>query len=199
MMNYKVRRTWICKTAAVSLAMCILLSTGAAAAGKTFSDRIGYQTNAPEEASLFSPHYYSAYLDDMTAQGVQNAEGSDLPVDLWSYGEVVGEAPKKQEVQGEKDVLVWGDDCKRLSWNIQIPKSGFYELWFDYFAYEGNGLPVIRGVMIDGEYLYDEAMNFTLNRFWKDKGKPITNILNDQLLPAPVSYTHLTLPTKRIV
>ncbi len=161
--------------------LCMVISSTVMVRGKTLSDRIGYQSNEQETDRLFSAHYYSTYLQEV---GVQDADGSDVIVDLWSYKGVEGTQPESHTLFGRENVMVWGGDCQQISWDIQVESAGLYELWIDYLPYQGNGLPVIRGAMIDGEYLYDEAMNFTLNRFWQDEGAPKVNNLGDEVLPA---------------
>lgn len=183
----KLNRAAACVLSLIMLMAAVMPS----AKGETLAQRIDYQDEARISDILYSSNYYSDYEKKLISEGVKDIEGADIEIDLFKHESFKGTAPENINYEG-KDGLLWGNDCKEIVWGVQVSEPGFYELWLEYIPYGGNGLPIIRGAMIDGEYPYDEAMNFALSRTWQDEGKPRINNLGDEVLPAQVEKPRWT-------
>ena len=60
------------------------------------------------------------------------------------------------------------------------------EFFVEYYCVDGNSQDIARGIMIDGEYPFDEAKNVFFQRSFIDSAKPKTNNLGDEVMPSQV-------------
>ncbi|HBP25564.1 MAG TPA: hypothetical protein DD618_01230 [Acholeplasmatales bacterium] len=56
-----------------------------------------------------------------------------------------------------------------VSWSVEVPETGFYNLKIEYYPIEGRSAEITRGLKIDDEYPFSEAQSFTLPRIWEDE------------------------------
>lgn len=109
---------------------------------------------------------YSEYLKkhETTAYPAQ-----DVDVDVCAYD--TGNDVKVYETyEGEEDTLYTGDDAS-VTWKIEVPEAGFYQVYLKYMTVESRGVAIERKLYINGELPFEDAANITFGRLWKDGGE----------------------------
>ncbi len=150
-------------------------------AAPTLADRLEYDDNSAVSDILFDTYYYSDYIKDNSAENT--VSGETVKLDLFNFTHT-GTAPELRQDKERGQVLYWGDECTGITYKINVPKAGNYELYFDYYAIDGNSQSIARGVKIDGKYPFEESKNFFLRRGFVDSGDPKKNNLGDEVMPA---------------
>lgn len=95
---------------------------------------------------------------------------NEVAVDLASY--TAGEdVEMKSSYEGESNVLYTGGESI-VSWNVNVPEAGFYNMYVEYIPVESRGVTIERAFKINGEYPFTKADNLTFARLWTDAGAP---------------------------
>ena len=71
-------------------------------------------------------------------------------------------------------------------YNFNIPEDGFYDLSATYVPLNLDGNDIIVKLEIDGKYLFDDAEEFELPRYWKDDGDFRTDKHGNEYAPPQV-------------
>lgn len=87
--------------------------------------------------------------------------------------------------EGRENVL-YTDNDSFVTWKVNIPESGFYNLEMDYFATESRGVAVERGIYINGELPFADAGNMLFTRIWTDGGEKRTDNQGNEIRPTQV-------------
>ena len=177
---------------AVALSATLLLGSGTTVfAGKTLAENINFQEQVKLDDVLYNNNYFSDYVEKMS-KDFADVKDAVVNVDVNKYTAFEGVQPEIKSLEGKDNVLYISNDNESVSWNITVQKAGFYQINIEYLPIDGNGLAVSRGLMIDGEYLYDELSNIKLLRHWNDSDKPRVNNLGDQVRPSQVEVQEWT-------
>jgi len=83
----------------------------------------------------------------------------------------------------EELVLLWEKEEEWFEWSFEVPTEGLYEIHIEYYTLPGTGVPIQRGLTIDGEIPFKEAYNMQLYRSWVDEGEPRKNSRGDDIRP----------------
>ena len=71
--------------------------------------------------------------------------------------------------QGKNNVLVVSDEkTAEISWTVNMPEAGLYNVNTTYFSVEGRGNNISLAVTLNGTEPYDEAGSIVLPISWKD-------------------------------
>lgn len=103
-----------------------------------------------------------------------------------------------------EDGLIWDRDEGTASWQVEIPVSGWYEVYFNYMAREGSSADMEVGLAVDGAFPYAEAERFVLGRKWvdilNDEGEPIREDTKGNQFAAEQKevYEKLTYPMRDV-
>ena len=103
---------------------------------------------------------------------------TSVDVDLFDYlsGDGVTEYTS---YEGESNVL-YTDMDSTVTWKVNVPEAGFYNLHMEYLIPESRGVSAERGININGELPFESARNINFTRIWKDKtAKKIDNQGNE--------------------
>lgn len=108
---------------------------------------------------------YTLYLLDHqdAARSAQSVE-----VDLFDYT-AEGEAEVYSDYQGADKALYTGTGSL-VTWEIDVPETGFYNIYMEYLIPESRGVAAERAVYINGEVPFDDARNISFTRIWTDGG-----------------------------
>ncbi len=184
-MKQRKRTSVVTRLVAVALAAMTLLSSGASVfAGKTLAEDINFQEQIKLDDVLYNNHYFTDYLKETETEFADAPAGSEIKVDVNGFAAFEGAQPEVKSLEGKDNVLYISNDNKSVSWEINVETAGYYQIKTEYLPVDGNGLPITRGIMIDGEYLYDELVNIKLVRHWVDSEKPRVNNLGDEVRPS---------------
>lgn len=126
---------------------------------------------------------YDAALEAYQAYPAAPA-GSRIEL-LPSAAVLMGDAALAENVEGAAEALVLGDNDSTVTWTIDVPVSGLYELEIAYFAQDGNEIKVQRKLTIDGAVPFEEANNLCLYRRFEENAAEIgrKNSIDDEVWP----------------
>ncbi len=98
---------------------------------------------------------------------------------------LTGDAALVQDVEGAAQAIVLGDRDSTVTWTIDVPAAGLYELEVVYFAQDGNEAKVQRKLTIDGAVPYEEANNLCFYRRFEENAAEIgrKNSIDDEVWP----------------
>lgn len=95
--------------------------------------------------------------------------GKSVEVDLFNYT-----SAKDVEIyssyEGVEKSLYTGTNSS-VTWQIDVPESGFYNLYTEYLIPESRGVVAERIVYINDEIPFESARNITFTRIWTDGGE----------------------------
>ncbi len=124
---------------------------------------------------------YTKYL-------AQHADASypdeDVEIDLFSCASD-GEVEERDDYEGAEKALYTGADST-VTWEAEVPESGFYNLYMEYFAPESRGVAVERAIYVNGELPFEDAKNIAFTRIWHDGGEVRTDNQGNQIRPTQV-------------
>lgn len=73
-----------------------------------------------------------------------------------------------------------------VTWKLQVPAAGLYNLEVDYFPTAGKGATIERAVLINGALPYSEAGSVLFRRAWVDENKNYKEQEGNQVFPSQV-------------
>lgn len=126
---------------------------------------------------------YDAALESYEAYAAA-PEGTRVEL-LPASAVLTGDAVLAADVEGVAQAIVLGDEDSTVTWTIDVPCDGLYELEITYFAQDGNEAKVQRRLLIDGAVPFDEANNLCLYRRFVEAADEIgrTNSIDDEVWP----------------
>lgn len=124
---------------------------------------------------------YAGYLK--AHSGAKNA-ASSVEVDLLS-GTFEGDVQTMDTYQGESNVLLTGSGS-RAEWTVDVPETGFYNLYMEYLIPESRGVAAERAVYVNGEIPFEAANNISFTRIWKDGGDVRVDNQGNEIRPTQV-------------
>ena len=98
-------------------------------------------------------------------------------------GAPVGGGAKPDPNYPGRPVLWWDEEESWVEYEVDIPKSGLYNIQVSYYQLEGKRHPIRREILIDGEYPFREAKAIEIPRIWKDKNKPVQDNQGNDVRP----------------
>lgn len=105
---------------------------------------------------------YAKYLDTHADAACPEAE---IQVSLLDY-------KSGEEVWAYEDVegALYTESGSTVTWEVDIPESGFYNVFMDYLTVESRGVAVERAFYINGELPFTDAGTMSFSRIWTDDG-----------------------------
>lgn len=108
----------------------------------------------------------------------------DIDVDLFSYTDAE-DVEVYTDYEGVDKALYTGTSSL-VTWNVNVPESGFYNFYMEYLAPESRGVAVERGIYINGEHPFEDAANIAFTRIWTNGGEVKVDNQGNQIRPAQV-------------
>ncbi len=157
---------------AVVVAAVVLLST-LFGGDKDFSEK--YEgTNLATSGKFERTDTYAAYLADEKKVSAR-PQGEEIVVDLAKYVAATAENTEiLADYQGE-DVVLYQGDGGFTEWQINIPETGFYRAYIEYYPVESRGVSMERGFLINGELPFSGSDALTFTRRWADATAVVTD------------------------
>ena len=125
---------------------------------------------------------YNGYLNDHS--DAKNATAS-VEFDLASFNVSEGEASIVSDYEGVAQALLTETDSV-VSWNVDVPESGYYNLFMEYLIPESRGVAAERTVLINGEIPFEGARNISFSRIWTDGGDVKIDNQGNEIRPSQV-------------
>ena len=108
----------------------------------------------------------------------------EVNVDLFNY-EAVGEVSTYTNFHDEAKCLFTDIDSV-VTYKINVPESGFYNVYMEYLITESRGVSAERAFYVNGELPFDDALNLTFSRIWKDGGEKRIDNQGNEIRPSQV-------------
>ncbi len=70
--------------------------------------------------------------------------------------------------KGSLDKIIRNESTGQLTWKVNVPEAGFYNLYLDYFTVTGYSSSIERKLFINGEIPFEGADSFSFSRIWQD-------------------------------
>ncbi|MCQ2536901.1 MAG: extracellular solute-binding protein [Lachnospiraceae bacterium] len=121
---------------------------------------------------------YSKYLLNHAEAGYP---GSSVDVDIFSYQDAE-DVEVKTNYHNEDKVLFTGETSS-VTWTVNVPESGIYNVYLEYLAEDSRGVQVERSFKINGELPFSDSENLCFYRIWKDAYAPKTDNQGNQIRP----------------
>jgi len=106
---------------------------------------------------------YSRYLNEHADAATPAKE---LSIDLFKYTAESGVEVVNNYNGVDKALLT--ESGSTVTWSVNVPEEGFYNLYLEYLIPESRGVAAERSVLINGELPFDDAGNVTFSRIWVD-------------------------------
>lgn len=90
-------------------------------------------------------------------------------------------------VDGENDVMQWANQEGSVSWTVNIPETGVYNIKMIYEALESNTNDVEFSLIIDGESPYATASRITLSKRWINESEIKQDSRQNDIRPGQIS------------
>ena len=90
-------------------------------------------------------------------------------------------------VDGENDVMQWANQGGSVSWTVNIPETGVYNIKMIYEALESNTNDVEFSLLIDGESPYATASRITLSKRWINESEIKQDSRQNDIRPGQIS------------
>lgn len=90
-------------------------------------------------------------------------------------------------VDGENDVMQWANQEGSVSWTVNIPETGVYNIKMIYEALESNTNDIEFSLLIDGESPYATASRITLSKRWINESEIKQDSRQNDIRPGQIS------------
>ena len=90
-------------------------------------------------------------------------------------------------VDGENDVMQWANQEGSVSWTVNIPETGVYNIKMLYEGLESNTNDVEFSLLIDGESPYATASTITLSKRWINESEIKQDSRQNDIRPGQIS------------
>ena len=143
---------------AAAVALIALLNGGS----QSFEKKYEGADLTAEVSGLGRSNTYEGYLQAHAGAGTGDAQ---VPVDIAAFE---GEGELRQDEAGAP--CVYTPDGSTVSWKVNVPQAGMYNLKLDYLTVDSRGVDMERELKINGELPFTGAGTLTFSRLWTDAG-----------------------------
>ncbi len=124
----------------------------------------------------------TAYTDVLATWADVPYGTQDIPVSLAEYETV--DIGLTEERIGEETALCWRTGLGSVTFKVNVPETGLYNIAIRYAQLDSSSGQIERGVLINGERLFDGSEAFLLNKKFEDADYPFRkNELGNDIRP----------------
>lgn len=151
----------------------------------------GQQTGGTERQEEVVKQVVEADYFDVLRQweeaGIRAASGIErevLPTDFTVQGSKAQLTAAADSKGYDTPVFLWDERTAEVSFHVQVPQDGLYQMKIDYYPLTDKVIAIERGIQIDGKYPYFQARQFELPKYWKNSRYPFDkDLLGNDVLP----------------
>ncbi len=158
--------------------LCIILASRKV---ENFSYKYEGADLSKDVVGLEKSNTYTGYIEEHS--DAQNAS-SDVDVDIFDY-EAKGDVSLYKDYEGVDECLYTGVNSE-VTFKVNVKESGFYNLYVEYLLPESRGVAAERGVYINGELPFEDAMSVTFTRIWTDGSEKRIDNQGNEIRPTQV-------------
>ena len=111
--------------------------------------------------------------------------GKTVDIDIFDYTAEGGDVEVVANYHDEAKAL-FTDSESMVTFNVDVPESGYYYVKMDYLIPESRGVAAERSIYINGELPFTDANNLTFTRIWTDGGEIKVDNQGNQIRPTQV-------------
>lgn len=178
-MGHSAKKIFAGVAIVVIIAIVVILVTNRGI--DNFSDKYAGQDLSAGVEGMEREGTYTEYLDQYADAAYP---AYDIDVDLFSYTDAE-DVEVYTDYEGVDKALYTGT-ASLVTWNVNVPESGFYNFYIEYLAPESRGVAVERGIYINGERPFEDAANIAFTRIWTNGGEVKVDNQGNQIRPAQV-------------
>lgn len=184
---------------ALALALCVSASVPAFADSEAADDStLGTQATADDSATGDGSSAATTRTDSIRQTSYTNyvkkytdAARPDKTVEVlgkdYDPASVTDAQITVTTVDGENDVMQWANQEGSVSWTVNIPETGVYNIKMIYEALESNTNDVEFSLLIDGESPYATASRITLSKRWINESEIKQDSRQNDIRPGQIS------------
>lgn len=124
---------------------------------------------------------YSKYLSGVASA---NYPQKDVIVPIYDY--IEGENVEEYRDYGEEAKALFTDDDSSITWDVEVPEAGLYNIYLEYMTVESRGVAVERAIYINEELPFIDAGTLAFSRLWTDGNEVKTDNQGNQIRPSQV-------------
>lgn len=153
-------------SAAIIIILAALLVLVPKSGTVSYSDKYEeYDLNADIEGIGRS----NTYVKYLNAHAEAKMSEVDIPVIITDYRNVKN-VQTLQSYEGEENVVMLEEDSY-AEWEINVPETGMYQFYIEYYPVKSRGIDIERTLYINGEVPFSGADTLTFTRFWTDSAE----------------------------
>ncbi|ALC91412.1 ABC transporter substrate-binding protein [Bacillus sp. FJAT-18017] len=113
---------------------------------------------------------YHSVLEQWKEQGVLDASNFEVSVPSSnSIGSDKQDLLTASESKGYGDSVFYWHNRQSVTYEIQVPKEGLYELSFDYYPLSNKVIPIEGAILVNGKFPYYESRRIVFPVEWKNE------------------------------
>ncbi len=164
----------------VSIVVVLLVVAAIVIFGNTGSKPITYTYNPHETTSNSNSNDYNKYLEDLKAEhgGLTTPKGVNVSVAGVDYSNTslasdslivynkTDEGLNIKDSDKVNDKLLYTPDAGSVTWEVNVPEEGLYNLKLTYYPIAGTSSSIERRLSINGQDIFDKTTTFVFSRVW---------------------------------
>lgn len=110
-----------------------------------------------------------------------------------------GDHEIRTDFEGAGRPVLWTGETGSVSWSVDVPETGLYNVTVEYFPVTGNGAAIERALLINGQRPFHEARSIILQRIWRDAADIEQDNRGNDLRPVQIESPEWTTTPLRNV
>ncbi len=126
----------------------------------------------------------STYAKYLQKYGDAGKPANSVEVGLFDFTD--GEGVRVEtDYEGEPKVIYMEDDS-RATWKVEIPQSGLYNMYIEYYPIASRGVDIERAFYINGSLPFAGSDDLAFSRVWGDKNEVREDNQGNEIRPTQV-------------
>lgn len=122
------------------------------------------------------------YMQYLALHDQSKCPKQNIKVDLFDYSSAQ-DVEVYSDYEGVDKALYTGADST-VTWEINVPERGYYNLYTEYLLPESRGVAAERIVSVNGEIPFETARNITFSRIWTNDGEVKVDNQGNEIRPS---------------
>ena len=157
----------------LAIAVVVVLFTLLNRGPSDYSDKYAGVDLSTDITGIGRGNTYESYVASHASEPEVTEE---VPVDVSQYD---GDAENRDEG-------VFTPDGSEVTWKVDVPRTGLYNIRLEYLTTESRGVDIEREVLINGELPFTGASTLTFSRLWTDEGEVKKDNQGNDIRPSQI-------------